>query len=49
VAPKRPKVEPIRNPILFPMEKLEEAGKLANGLAIEQPYFEPGLYLGTRP
>ena len=26
--PKHPKVESIRNPTLFPMENLEEAGKL---------------------
>jgi len=45
----RPKVEPIRNPTLFQMEKLEEAGKLANQLKIERPYSLPetGILLGT--
>jgi len=47
VARKRPKLEPIRNPTLFQMEKLEEAVKLANSLRVERPYSEPGLYLGT--
>lgn len=45
--PKRPKVEPIRAPTLFPMEKLEEAGKPASNLKVERAYFEPGIYLGT--
>ena len=45
--PKRPKVEPIRDPTLFEMEKLEEAGTLANSLNVERPYSEPGLFLGT--
>ena len=47
MAPKRPKVEPIRNPNLFEMEKLERAGNLANSLKVERPYTEPGIYLGT--
>jgi hypothetical protein len=34
---KRPKVEPIRDPTLFQMEKLTEAGKLANNIAVERP------------
>lgn len=46
VAPRRPKVEPIRNPTLFEMEKLKEAGKLTNSLRVERPYSEPGMYLG---
>ena len=45
--PKRPKVEPIRNPTLFPMEKLEESGKLANSLNVERPFSLPGILLGT--
>jgi hypothetical protein len=32
MAGKRPKVEPIRNPTLFEMDKLEAAGRLANTL-----------------
>ena len=44
---KRPKVEPIRDPTLFEMEKLEQAGKLANSLSVQRPYSEPGIYLGT--
>jgi hypothetical protein len=45
VTPKRPKVEPIRNPTLFEMDKLEHAGSLANSLIIERPYCEHGLLL----
>jgi uncharacterized protein YecE (DUF72 family) len=45
--PKRSKVEPIRDPTLFEMGKLEDAGRLANALKVERPYSEPGLYLGT--
>ena len=44
---KRPKVEPIRNPTLFEMDKLEQARNLANSLSLERPYSEPGLLLGT--
>lgn len=44
---KRSKVEPIRNPTLFEMDKLEVAGRLANSLGVERPYCEPGLLLGT--
>lgn len=29
------------------MEKLEEVREVANGLTVERPYFEPGIYLGT--
>ena len=42
-----PKVEPIRHPTLFEMDKLEQAGNLVNNLNVERPYFEPGLWLGT--
>lgn len=45
--PKRPKVEPIRDPTLFEMGKLEEAKPPSNSLKIERPYSEPGLFLGT--
>lgn len=45
--PKRPRVKPIRDPTLFEMGKLEEAGRLANLLKVERPYAEPGLFLGT--
>jgi hypothetical protein len=47
MAGKRPKVEPIRNPTLFEMDKLEQAGQLMNSLKVERPYSEPGLLLGT--
>ena len=47
VSPKRPKVEPIRNPTLFEIDKLDDAGRLANSLHVERPYYEPGLLLGT--
>ena len=43
--PKRPKVEPIRQPTLFQMEKLDQAGELK----IERPYSLPGILLGTSP
>ncbi len=38
VAGKRPKVEPIRNPTLFEMDKLEQARNLVNSLNVERPY-----------
>jgi len=44
---KRPKVEPIRDPTLFEMEKLELVGNLANSLSVQRPYSLPGIYLGT--
>jgi uncharacterized protein DUF72 len=47
VAPKRPNVEPIRNPTLFEMEKLEETGKLANTVIGDRPFSLPGILLGT--
>ena len=47
MTPKRPKVTPIRNPTLFEMEKLEQAGNLVNSLQVHRPYYEPGLLLGT--
>jgi uncharacterized protein YecE (DUF72 family) len=43
----RPKVEPIRQPTLFQMEKLEEAAELAPGQKVERPYSLPGVLLGT--
>ena len=47
MADNRPKVEPIRNPTLFPMEKLAEPGKLASTLTVERPFSLPGILLGT--
>jgi uncharacterized protein YecE (DUF72 family) len=47
VNPKRPKVEPIRAPTLFPMENLEKAGKLGSELKVERPFSLPGILLGT--
>jgi hypothetical protein len=47
VKAQRQKVEPIRNPTLFQMEKLEEAGKLADSLKVERPFSLPGILLGT--
>ena len=47
MTPKRPEVDPIRNPALFEMDRLEDAGQIANSLPIERPYYEPGLLLGT--
>jgi uncharacterized protein YecE (DUF72 family) len=47
MTPRRPKIEPIRNPTLFAMEKLERAPQLETSLKVERPYSEPGLLLGT--
>jgi len=47
VKPQRPKVEPIRNPTLFEMEKLEEASELASKLEVDRPFSLPGILLGT--
>ncbi len=40
-------MEPMRNPTLFEMEKLEDAAKPASELEIERPYSLPGIFLGT--
>jgi uncharacterized protein YecE (DUF72 family) len=47
VKSQRPKVEPIRQPTLFQMEKLEKAAELTSQLKIERPYSLPGILLGT--
>jgi uncharacterized protein YecE (DUF72 family) len=47
VKSQRSKVEPIRNPTLFQMEKLEESGKPRNILNVERPSSLPGILLGT--
>src|SRR5207253_6176959 len=47
LTPKRPRVEPTRNPTLFEMDKPEDAGRLSNSLHVERPYYEPGLLFGT--
>jgi uncharacterized protein YecE (DUF72 family) len=47
MTPRRPKIEPIRNPTLFEMEKLERAPQLETSLRVERRYSEPGLLLGT--
>jgi uncharacterized protein YecE (DUF72 family) len=47
MTPRRPKIEPIRNPTLFEMEKLERAPQLETSLKVERRYSEPGLLLGT--
>jgi uncharacterized protein YecE (DUF72 family) len=47
VNPKRPKVEPIRQPTLFQMEKLDQAVELAGEPKVERPYSLPGILLGT--
>ncbi len=46
---KRPKVEPIRNPTLFEMEKLQLVANLTTDLKIERPYSLPGtgIQIGT--
>ena len=45
--PKRLKVEPIRQPTLFQMEKLEKAAELTSQSKIDRPYSLPGILLGT--
>src|SRR5437879_2673200 len=45
--PKRPKVEPIRQPTLFQMEKLDEVADLTSQLKIERPFSLPGIRFGT--
>jgi uncharacterized protein YecE (DUF72 family) len=47
VKSQRPKIEPIRNPTLFEMEKLEKAAELTSELKVERPYSLPGILLGT--
>ena len=47
MTPRRPKIEPIRNPTLFEMEKLERAPQLETSLKVERRYSEPELLLGT--
>ncbi len=47
VNPKRPKVEPIRQPTLFQIEKLEKAAELTSQSKIDRPYSLPGILLGT--
>jgi len=47
MTPRRPKIEPIRNPTLFEMEKLERAPQLETSLKVERRCSEPGLLLGT--
>jgi uncharacterized protein YecE (DUF72 family) len=47
VKPNRPKVEPIRSPTLFEMEKLDKAADLTSQLKVERPYSLPGILLGT--
>jgi hypothetical protein len=44
---KRPKVEPIRDPVLFEVDKLDKAANLMSSVKVERQYSEPGLYLGT--
>jgi uncharacterized protein DUF72 len=40
-------VEPMHNPTLLDMEKLEDAAKPASELKVERPYSLPGILLGT--
>jgi uncharacterized protein YecE (DUF72 family) len=47
VKSQRPKVEPTRNPTLFPMETLEEANELVSKPEVSQPFSLPGIFLGT--
>jgi hypothetical protein len=47
VKPKRPKVESIREPTLFEVEKSERADRFEDSVNVERPYAENGLLLGT--
>lgn len=47
VKSKRPTAEPIRNPTLFPIDKLEEEGKLTDPVISDRPFSLPGILLGT--
>jgi uncharacterized protein YecE (DUF72 family) len=47
VKQQRPKVEPIHQPTLFQMEKLEGAAELAAKPKSGRPYSPPGVLLGT--
>ena len=40
-------MEPILNPTLFPMDKLEGEGKLASTVTGDRPFSLPGILLGT--
>ena len=40
-------MEPMRNPTLFDMEKLEDAAKPASELKVERPFSLPSILLGT--
>src|SRR5437667_12511541 len=44
MSPKRHKVEPIRDPTLF---QLEKASELAGKLKVDRPFSAPGILLGT--
>ena len=44
---RRPKIEPIRNPTLFEMNKSEETGDLVAKLEVERPFSAPSILLGT--
>jgi len=45
---KRRKVEPIRNPTLFPMERSAEPGRLASTLAVDRPFSLSGTGIFLR-
>src|SRR5205809_1202673 len=47
MADNRARMQPIRQPTLFQMEKLDEASKLPSEPKIERPYSLPGILLGT--
>jgi uncharacterized protein YecE (DUF72 family) len=47
VKPQRPKVEPIRQPTPFQMEKLDKAPELAGEPKTERPFSLAGILLGT--
>jgi uncharacterized protein YecE (DUF72 family) len=47
VHPKRPKVESVRAPTLFEMDKVEELVSPARRAKVERAFRVPGMYLGT--
>jgi uncharacterized protein YecE (DUF72 family) len=44
---KRPKVQPIREPTLFPMDNVEEQANSASSVKVEPAFSVPEVYLGT--
>jgi hypothetical protein len=48
VNPKRPKVEPIRQPTLFEMEKVEKTAELTSKSEVERPFSLSGTKIFSK-